>query len=271
MPVLDSMLPSSALGVAASGTVVPGVKSQPPLIQVGTGTPTHAAPQGTLYLQLDGGSGSTLWVKSAGGQATPNANGWSVAGGGAGGTDPITPPVNGDFAWVNQGGASVTVTGSNIYIKDPGGSATDHLRLRVKAVPVAPYTVTIGFIPAILQLNNLSVGLCLRDSASGKIVSLDYTNNAGPLIAATKWNSPTSFNASYSTAAMHPTGAVLYFRIADDGVNRVSSWSFDGVNFNQFFSVGRTDFITPDQIGFFANGNNATYDACMNVISWLEA
>jgi hypothetical protein len=63
----------------------------------------------------------------------------------------------------------------------------------------------------------------------------------------------------------------MFFRIADDGANRISSISTDGINFRVIHTVARTDFLTADQVGFFVNCQETTWDAGMTLLSWKEA
>src|SRR6266446_5233542 len=57
----------------------------------------------------------------------------------------FTAPVDGDYAWINQGGASVTVNANgSICLYAP--ATGDSLRVRKKAAPATPYTMTAGFM-----------------------------------------------------------------------------------------------------------------------------
>jgi hypothetical protein len=92
-------------------------------------------------------------------------------------------------------------------------------------------------------------------------------------IQVSKWNSPTSFNANYTASTDFPVLPPdrLWLRLQDNGTNRISFFSMDGINWIQLHSVGRTDFITADQVGFFATGENASIRAHLSVLSWEES
>jgi hypothetical protein len=64
---------------------------------------------------------------------------------------------------------------------------------------------------------------------------------------------------------------VAFIRIADNGTNRLCSYSVDGQNWFQFHSVGRTDFLTATEVGFFANDASNTYECGITLLSWKEA
>ena len=186
-------------------------------------------------------------------------------------TDPRIPT----FTWINQGGATETITGAKVYLEAPI-DGTFSMRIRMKAAPATPYTLTIGFLAHLLSVNSASVGPIWRESSSGKIVACALSANAaasGTNLSPFKATSPTVFSASYVTGPplnAVPNG-VFFLRIADDGVNRTCWYSRDGDNFILFHTVGRTDFLTADEIGFFANEQTGAYPAGIALASWKEA
>jgi hypothetical protein len=44
----------------------------------------------------------------------------------------------------------------------------------------------------------------------------------------------------------------------------------DGVLWTALHTVGRTDFITPNQVGFYVNAANATWGIGMFLVHWEE-
>lgn len=210
---------------------------------------------------------------------TPDAQGLVIAsssGGGGGGGGGIlatlVPPIDAEFAWVNQGGASVVANADWVYLLGPG-AAGDNIRIRKKATPFTRYRITAGFLPALHTLNYNGCGLVWRESSSGKLVTVAYnwgstTGQAG--VQVYKYDSPSAGNSQY-VARPWEAGAALFFRIDDNGTNRIAYVSNDGVNFQQLHSVGRTDFLTANEVGFFVNANNGSgYDAGATVIHWEE-
>lgn len=55
-------------------TNVPIAVASQPTITAGTGAPTFAAPQGSMYIRIDGGAGARLYMNSTGSTT------WIVAG-----------------------------------------------------------------------------------------------------------------------------------------------------------------------------------------------
>ncbi len=182
---------------------------------------------------------------------------------------PLTVPISDDFAWINQGTATLTTTFDGIFLAGPAG-VTDNIRIRKKAAPATPYTITALVMPLLYPADFASCGLLFRESGSGKLVTaaigFDFSI-ATNVIQATKFNSPTSFSAHYVNIPDIPQ--VRFLRIADNGVSRISSYSADGQNFRVFHSIGRTDFLTANEVGFFVNTVNGQPPG-LTLLSWKE-
>lgn len=190
---------------------------------------------------------------------------------------PFTKPIDGDFAWVNQETASVDTTKGGIFLSDvAGGVVANDLRIRIKSAPSTPYVITAAFIPNTYQENFFQFGLCFREAATGELHAFSFTHattafTLGWGIWSRKFNSPTSFNSEYTNHLWEFSGKIVFIRIADNGVNRICSFSFDGQNWVQFHSVGRTDFLTADQVGFFIDVANTSFGYSTTLVHWKES
>lgn len=180
---------------------------------------------------------------------------------------PWTPPVSGDFAWVNQGGASIDTSLGGVRMTVPIGAGANW-RYRKKTIPSAPYTVTVYLWGMMPGYDHQVSGLVLRDSGSGKIVNFgQYMNSSGSWIALSKWDSPSSYNSDYDSH--HRVGSIpRWLRIRDDNTNRFFEYSFDGIFWIQrnTGTIGRTDFITPDEIGW---GGDHEFNSGSGHLIWL--
>lgn len=180
---------------------------------------------------------------------------------------PLTAPVDGDFAWINQGSATVSAAKGAIYLSTPADAgATNNLRIRKKAAPATPYTITAAILPMMQDVDFHSAGLCFRQSSDGKlaVIALDKT-----AIGINKYTDHATFSANYVNVTITHRG-LTFFRIADNGTNRICSISNDGVNFFQAHSVSRTDFLTADEVGFFIQSGNTTWGLGMTLLSWKQ-
>jgi len=211
---------------------------------------------------------------------------WVSLGAGGGSTNAVGPaftaPVDGDFAWINQGTASVDTTGQGIQLIVPAGANAIDLRIRKKAAPSTPYTITAAIFPTLGTQSSSGAyhGIGFRQSSDGKLhLLLCYQSVAGEILSI-KFTDPNTFSALYNppgsvvlnTGVQMPIKELppLWFRIGDDGVNRTMSFSVDGYYFFPFHSIGRTDFLTADEVLFFNNAQNATQEARVRLVSWLQ-
>jgi hypothetical protein len=170
---------------------------------------------------------------------------------------------------VNQGTATVDTSKGGIYLEGPAGAGVNW-RIRKKA-KTAPYTITAGFIP-FLWGNNQRAGCCFRQSSDGKLVML-YFDNVNGYISFTveNWTSETVFSATVLTRTGVPCAAGMsWLRFADDNTNRIVSYSMDGQHFIQLFSVGRTSFLTADEVGFGVYETTNGAKVGMTLLSWKE-
>lgn len=188
---------------------------------------------------------------------------------------PLTDPSLASIStWVNQGGASVSTTNGGITLNAPATSG-DNIRLRVKTAPATPYVITARML-SYGAPGASSWGIGFRQSSDGKLHLFMCGGSASgstPGIFSIKFTNPTTFSASYSSTIAYNLNTGFppaYLRIADDGTNRLLSYSMDGVNFTPYTSIGRTDFLTADQVGFFANASSSTIDAGTVLLSWKE-
>ena len=114
-------------------------------------------------------------------------------------------------------------------------------------------------------------GLCFRQSSDGKIVYFGTRLGEIGQIKVEKWTDSTTFSANYVTYEVPMDSGVfpIWYRIEDDNTDRKSYWSTDGQYFHQLHTVGRTDFLTADQVGFMIAPIN--HSVSLRLISWEEA
>lgn len=183
----------------------------------------------------------------------------------------FTPPVNSDFAWINQGTSTVTEDKGAIYFEAQAALST--LRVRKKS-KTGTYTVTAAFMPSLIGAA-ARCGLLWRQSSDGKIVAFLYQHNpslSGINVASVyKWSSATTFSASYVEVPFYNQGPLIWQRLQDNGTNRKCFVSGDGQNWQQIHSVGRTDYMTADEVGICLDPAQATYVGGLTLLHWAEA
>ena len=182
---------------------------------------------------------------------------------------PFTQPVDGDFAWVNQGAASVSTTNGQITMTVPAAASVSY-RIREKAAPATPYSITACMLLSCYGANYAFSSLGFRDSATGKLEFWRtgwFTNNFS--IGIITASSPTADVASLYSGYM-PFPGVIFFRITDNGTNFIYSHSFDGQNFAIDLTRGRTTYLAnPDRVWWGGDDRN-NQDAYVTLLHWRQ-
>lgn len=188
-------------------------------------------------------------------------------------------PVNADFSWNNQGGATITDLETNalglegLYLEAPT-SAGDGLRIREVNTPSAEWTATAFLIPEIAPQNVQACGLCLRESGTGKleVLSIGYNSIVSKSFMATaKYTNINTLSANRTLwdgyTAISPG---RWFRVSCDGTN-IRWWvSTTGRTWRVIETFAQSNFLTTaaNRIGFFALSDSAATEAGVTLLSW---
>lgn len=186
---------------------------------------------------------------------------------------PLTPPVSAAFAWLNQGGATLSTTNGGIYLVGPAIAAIN-MRCRVKAIG-ASTQVTMGFAMSMFCANGTppggsAGGFALYESGTGKI--LHFKTSGLGTVEGSYGPGPTNLTTNAWTASQTFSANIMWFRMAIVGSNYLFSISGDGQNFNVFATIAKTTMFTAaaDQWGFAVDALSAGADVGMSVFSWKE-
>lgn len=191
-------------------------------------------------------------------------------------TDYYTPIQKSSFTSVGTGlTLTDTIHGVNL-VKANNGGATDNISGMYIAAPGTPYTITAcltmngDFVAKTGYGNGTLTGIGWSDGT--KYITFGFFTAAGSpdgtvYIAVTKYTNSTTYSASYVlVSAQLIVGNDMWFRIADNGTNRICSYSKNGVDFYQVHSVGRTDFLTATRVGVWTDPIGS--DTNLTVQSW---
>lgn len=181
----------------------------------------------------------------------------------------LTPPPS--FTWVNQGGASIVTANGGETLIDTAQASAHQCRIRKRAAPSTPYTVTVGYFPTVKGMNYSFAGPLFRESSSGKLRTLHLGFNSSAIVEVYSWASPTSPTSQLAVilSATLLSSPLIFWRLEDDGTNRKYHFSGDGINFVQLYSEGRTVDMTADEIGWMIDAYNQ--DVKATLIHWKEA
>lgn len=195
-----------------------------------------------------------------------------------------TLPVAGNYAWVNQGGASETASGNALVLTGPSTGGGDSLRVREVAMG-ATVTLTANMSCAAQSENHTACLVGFREYGTGKMVALqnDFFSStaacvpgggscSGAVLDVDEWASATSHASTVYSEHWAPwttqwvqlqlTGGNLLFRTSQDGVNFVTQYSQAQA---AYFTTG------PDQWFYAVNANNnlSTQPTTATLFSWL--
>lgn len=188
-----------------------------------------------------------------------NGTTWDLAALGGSGLAGVEPP---SASW------STTTLGSATVAADKGGrlftvvsAAGVNVRVEYRTLsPTSNYTATFYLGCTFPLTNQVLGGIFLRNSSSGSLIhfgpSYDTGTATSPYMQASQWTNATTFSANYQVTSIPTVYFINWWRIRDDGTNRYFEYSYDGFEWQTFFSGGRTNFITPDQIGWGAFNNS---------------
>jgi hypothetical protein len=174
------------------------------------------------------------------------------------------------WSWVNQGSATASDSGGWLALTAPAASG-DSLKMLAQSSPSTPYTVTAKLCMMGNSQYN-TAGLGFRESGTSKIEVIRLaTANAGsvPGTLVTRFTDSTSFSANQVSISLFQ--GCQYQRINADGINITFYYSWDGVNFYQFYQEAKAAFFTtaPNQIILFSDSNNSSNSAVASV-DWLR-
>jgi hypothetical protein len=187
----------------------------------------------------------------------------------------VTPTLT-DFAWVNQGTAVATQRDYGIGLVKPR-TASLSSSLLARAAPSTPYTISAAFSVWLARVADYELDFGFRNNSSGSFQSLvlapNGTNNDW-IIAINNFTNATTFSGAAQAGRVISPLSTVWLQIADDGTDRFYRYSSNGDDWSQIYTIGRTSFITPDEVFFGVSTNSATTTALpanITLLSWEVA
>ncbi len=200
---------------------------------------------------------------------------------------PMTPPQPSDFStWLNQSTAACTNTYGPMHLVGPSSSSAIW-RAVLKSYPTPPFTLVTAFLPntiANAYSSYVTLGLCIRDSASAKMEVYGLggagadMNIRGYYFASATPSSGTSVTG-WPTGQHFSESPLVWLKYVDDSTNRIISLSVNGLTWTQLASNTRTTNLTPDQIGVAVQANAGysssspamAIDTGITVLHWSQS
>jgi hypothetical protein len=177
-------------------------------------------------------------------------------------------PIAGNYTWANQGGATVTDTAGFLQLSVPG-SGSSSIRVQFLAQPSTPYTLDAMIsIDGVFGESNQG-GIGFYDGTKLSLLLVFGGNlGSGSTYQQTDFSSVTSSGTPNATAGQLPTpSGPLFLRITNDGSN-LTFYIGNGYSWTQIRQVAVGSFLTPTDLCFIGNSQNASDTIVANLISW---
>jgi hypothetical protein len=195
------------------------------------------------------------------------------------------PLTSADFTEINGSTNPTPVDnpdGSIFVAKASSSSAVDwSIYARSYTAPKTLIVAMRGMFMRTGSGSSFNFGIGVRQDGgtnAGRFHAIHFTtlgqSGGENLIAVTKYTNAATKSADYvfPASGIIPSDT-LWFKIEDNNTNIISSFSFNGINWVQFHSVSRTDFMTDGPNQFFwgvNNVNNVSWGAYAELLAWDE-
>lgn len=177
-----------------------------------------------------------------------------------------SPGSTAGWSWVNQSTATITTTSASWTFQVSGGTG---FNLFTVAAPATPWKMDFLFQPSYTGPNAAvsTCCACFLNSGSGAFHEYEFRSDGTNaydwmgVLGSYKYTDVNTFNSLYfDRLTWNPGWGHRFVRVGDDGSNRYVAFSGDGQNFAVGHTIGRTDFVTADRIGFgVSNTGSGTF------------
>lgn len=188
----------------------------------------------------------------------------------------FTPPVFGDFSWVDQGSATATQTSDGFFISIPTGGNSDLSRKFCHPLPASPWTVIMAYIPFAGSNNNGSLtGIGLNQTGASTEINEFDPQNGGQYDRVSRCAAAQARAACTNIAidSFFHNSPVKWVRVTDNGVQRVWEQGPDGKNWkgiNRNGLITGADYaaVTPNSACFLIWDNNGNFQFSVKAVSF---
>lgn len=179
---------------------------------------------------------------------------------------PLTPPPMTDWTWVNQDIATASFGPGVVRLIAPPATG-DKIRILARPAPAPPYMVTALIQVHMAPVNYNGAGIGWRDPSSGRLSRLGYIENM--VLRWDNFSSPTNYHSAVVTRGRVSADPLIWLRLVDDGTNRKTYWSSNGLDWDYMGAVARSSYVeNPTELIIHANSNNATQMVVNTLLSW---
>ncbi len=178
---------------------------------------------------------------------------------------PDVPPILSTFTIANQGSRVLTQYASGFAIRSD--AASGGITIAYQSTPTPPYSIIGRMRLQCLSVNFRRGGFGWYDTAGGRVQLLGPIHSTSWIYERADWTTLTSFNAATSLGSA--VGNIAEWqRLRDDGTNRYYDISNNGYDWINLWSAGRTNWLTPNAVGFTIETSTTAGGTVAHLFSW---
>ena len=166
--------------------------------------------------------------------------------------------------WYNKGSCTLSEHAGGLTILNPTFGASDNIGGLYRAAPAAPWVLTTLVSISCQPGDYPAARLGFINPTTGRTSSFGLCSNE--TLGVSNFSAPSSWAGHLAMVSVAGT-RVLWLRLSDDGSSLHFSYSWDGVNFVELYSVSRSSaYAGYTHIFFGASSPNITASATL--LSW---
>lgn len=217
-----------------------------------------AGTAGNLYIATDGAS---QWVD--------DGTNWRPILNGVVGTQPAAAASWTQLHFSSGGGlATLTDAAGALILKSGLNTGVFGQAISIAPGQTAPYTVIVHLTPHYPFQTSQTVGFGFGDSSAGTWQAWTWQNNG---YAYYNWSNVGGASSSVVTSYLAQGGQIIpqWWKLQDDGTNRMWFASHDGLIWQKAGTVARTNYLsTPDRIVFYVDAQSSVLPATLLIRSF---
>ena len=183
----------------------------------------------------------------------------------------LTTPNFGSFSWQNQGGSAVSSSSlGGVQIDTGVGEGTENLRYMEASLSSAPWKITAAFYPFLVKsATSGECGILIKSNGTGELITVGATWDGDAMqVVSTKWDNNTTANSTYFTSSFMLLSMPVFLQIEDDGADRFTRMSMNGVHWFTIHSISNSNFLAArDRYGFYVSSRGGNTRAAMTLVS----
>jgi hypothetical protein len=166
--------------------------------------------------------------------------------------------------WENQGGSTIVVA-NGVEIFKPAVTGT---RMLLVSTPGTPFIIEFEVFPGLVSGGSgTNIGVCFRESATGKIIGLFWRGDA--IVQVNSYSATSTFQANlFTSSAFAWRPRPLFFRLQNDATNVIFEYSGDGAEWVVAVSQLLTAHFTtaPNQYGYFSDSTASGEQSVLSIL-----